>query len=93
MSSLATASVMAAQPSLERIFEALIEMLFEHFDRFLEKCDESSCPEFAILEHGTFNRRRNGDAMQIHLSRRRRKDFSTWWPSSARAPHRKSEKL
>ena len=42
-------------------------MPFEHFDRFLEKCDESSCPEFAILNHGTFNRRPSGDAMQIHL--------------------------
>jgi hypothetical protein len=47
--------------------KALIEMLFEHFDRFLEKCDESSCPEFAILHHGTFNRRPSGDAMQIYL--------------------------
>jgi len=31
------------------------------YDRFLEKCDETSCPEFAILKVGVFNRRPNGD--------------------------------
>ena len=50
--------------------KVLIEMALEHYDRFLEKCDENSCPEFAILKNGTFNRRPNGDrflrTMQIH---------------------------
>lgn len=50
--------------------KVLIEMPLEHYDRFLEKCDEKWCPEFAILKHGTFNRRPNGDrflrTMQIH---------------------------
>lgn len=41
--------------------KVLIEMSLEHYDRFLEKCDEKSCPEFAILKHGIFTRRPNGD--------------------------------
>jgi hypothetical protein len=41
--------------------KVLIEISLGHYDRFLEKCDEKSSPEFAILKHGTFNRRPNGD--------------------------------
>ena len=50
--------------------KVVIEIPLAHYDRFLEKCDESSCPEFAILKRGTFNRRPHGDrflrTMQIH---------------------------
>lgn len=59
--------------------KVLIEMGFEHYDRLLEKCDENSCPEFAILKRGTFNRRPHGDrflrTMQIHCEVAPRKDF------------------
>ena len=50
--------------------KVVIEMPIQHYDRFLQKCDESACPEFAILKRGTFNRRVDGDrflrTMQIH---------------------------
>jgi len=50
--------------------KVLIEIPLAHYDRFLAKCDEKSCPEFAILKHATFNRRAKGDrflrTMQIH---------------------------
>jgi hypothetical protein len=41
--------------------KVLIELPIEHYDRFLQKCDERACPEFAILKDGIFNRRPNGD--------------------------------
>ena len=41
--------------------KVLIEISLAHYDRLLDKCDERSCPDFAILKHGTFTRRRNGD--------------------------------
>jgi len=44
--------------------KVLIEISLAHYDRPPDKCDERSCPEFAILEHGTFTRRPNGDRFQ-----------------------------
>jgi hypothetical protein len=44
--------------------KVLIEISLAHYDRLLDKCDERSCPEFAILKHGTFTRRPNGDRFQ-----------------------------
>jgi hypothetical protein len=50
--------------------KVLIEMPLERYDLFLQRCHETSCPEFAILKYATFNRRPNGDrflrTMQIH---------------------------
>jgi hypothetical protein len=36
-------------------------MPLEEYDRFLDKCDRHSCPEFAILRHAIYSRRSNGD--------------------------------
>jgi hypothetical protein len=44
--------------------KVLIEISLAHYDRLLDKCDERSCPEFAILKHGTFTRRPNRDRFQ-----------------------------
>jgi hypothetical protein len=44
--------------------KVLIEISLGHYDRLLDKCDERSCPEFAILRHGVFTRRPNGDRFQ-----------------------------
>ena len=44
--------------------KVLIEISLAHYDRLLDKCDERSCPEFAILKHGTFTAGTNGDRFQ-----------------------------
>jgi hypothetical protein len=44
--------------------KVLIEISLDHYDRLLDKCDERSCPEFAILKHGTFTRRPNEGRFQ-----------------------------
>jgi len=44
--------------------KVLIEISLDHYDRLLDKYDETSCPEFAILKHGTFTRRPNEDPFQ-----------------------------
>jgi hypothetical protein len=41
--------------------KVLIEISLAHYDRLLDKCNERSCPEFAILKHGS---RPNGDRFQ-----------------------------